>query len=441
MYNIKKMVSMWFIILLFTTACSPQDIKSRIMHTDTLSAEASPSKKTLTLYTAYYGEDVLVLDYAIQKLKELHPYIEIEIEPEIQDDGLKLKSYAATGQLPDIFRVTESTIEIFKKSNNIFPLNEYIHEEYITSLMHNSYKHTVLDEDGNIYAIPYLGQDIVLWYYNKEIFEKYNLEVPTTFKELEEVITVLKKHDIIPLSIFAKEKWPTATLYDLLVTRLEPRGIKKLAEGRASMDDPAYSMAAETLSHLVNIGLVDSKATSMNYDEAAQLFYEGKAAMFINGHWEIPYATKALGDKVDYMYPPSYSELSYEESKYIFSGGNGISGLAVSSDTKDPQLAVRVAYILTYFMAEGRYIISGNPISPYIYHTEPVEPFPPMTERLLKDMDFIELNSSFSWSLRDANMKYVIENQTQKLIVPSYSVDRFSKEIQNVISNKIYHDF
>ena len=93
--------------------------------TPTAAATAAPVKTDakpvkLRIYAQYADEDTKTpYDYAVAELKKEMPNVELELDIQAQDDGQKLKTYAATGNLPDIFQAGLDIIDTFKKSNNI----------------------------------------------------------------------------------------------------------------------------------------------------------------------------------------------------------------------------------------------------------------------------------------------------------------------------------
>ena len=208
---------------------------------------------------------------------------------------------------------------------------------------------------------PVCGNEFMRSVTLQELFESNGVKVPTTYDELLTAINTFNAAGITPLSI-AEEKWPTVALFDMFVTRQEPQGILKLDKGQASASDPAYKDAAAKIIELVKAGMLPKGATNLNYDQAAALFHQGKAAMFLNGQWEIAESTKQLGDKVGWMYFPGMDAANYEASKYAFSGGGGPGGYAVNPDTKDQEVAAKVAAFISLKYAEYRYTERGNPL-------------------------------------------------------------------------------
>lgn len=397
-------------------------------------AEAEPV--TLKIYAQYADEDTKVpYDYAVEELAKAYPHVTLELDVQAQDDGQKLQTYAATGNLPDIFQVGLQQIESFKTSGNIMVLNDIAKSTGFEDKVFESAKSILYNEDGNIYAFPYAGNELVVLYYNKAIFEQYNVKVPETYDELIAASKVFNDNGITPLSIFAKEKWITTALFDVIATRYDAGGIDKLDKGQANITDEAYKNATEMLSKLVKAGLVAKDATNLNYDQAASQFYEGKAAMFLNGQWEIESATEKLGADVDWMYYPSYDKESYEAGKTVWAGGGAPGGYAVNPNSKHAELAAEVAAFISEKYCEAKYLFRSNPILAVDVDVERSEDFTPMMQRLADEMPKMTSTTKFSWGLTNAKFKTGIEDQSQFLLIPDYTPEEFFEEMGKIIAS------
>lgn len=398
----------------------------------TNSSSTEPVK--LRIYAQYADEDTKgPYDYAVAELKKAMPNVELELDVQAQDDGQKLKTYAATGNLPDIFQAGLDIISTFKKSGNILELDKYADD--FKAKIQPSAMNTLVTDDGHIYAFPYAGNEVAMLFYNKDLFAANNVKVPTTYDEMMAAVTAFNAKGITPLALFAKEKWPTVALYDMFASRNDPAGITKLDKGEAKASDPAYKTAAEEIVKLVKAGMLPKGATNLNYDQAAALFHEGKAAMFLNGQWEIDASTKALGDKLGYMYVPAADAAAYESSKLTFSGGGGPGGYAVNPQTKDPELAAKVAAFISLKYAEFKFTQRGTPMVATKVDAPIVNKFPPVMEQLSKDIPNMK-TTAFSWGLSNPKFKAAIEDAAQSLMTGGYSPDDFVSDVDAAISSK-----
>lgn len=389
---------------------------------------------TLRIYAQYSDDDTKVpYDYAVEQLAVDYPNVTLELDIQAQDDGQKLQTYAATGNLPDIFQVGLSQIETFKESGNIMILDDAAKSTGFLDRAHPSAENIIYNEDGHIYAFPYAGNELVLWYYNKALFEEYDVKVPETYEELLTAIETFNANDIVPMSIFAKEKWITTAMYDVFATRFDPAGITKLDSGESKASEEAYTKAAETLNELVNAGMFADGATNTNYDQAAALFYEGKAAMFLNGQWEIAGSTEKLGENADWMWYPVMP--GYESNKYALSGGGAPGGYAVNPNSEHKELAAEVAAYLSEKYCEAKYMYRGNPILAVKVDEsiKPETPFPTMMQKLDTEMGNITSTTKFAWGLSNPLFKVAIEDQSQFLMTKDYTPAEFVEELDKVI--------
>jgi raffinose/stachyose/melibiose transport system substrate-binding protein len=376
-----------------------------------------PEPVTLRIYAQYADEDTKVpYDYAVAELAKAYPHVTLELDVQAQDDGAKLQTYAATGNLPDIFQVGAAQIETFKESGNIMILDDFAISTGFLDLAHPNASSIIYNADGHIYAFPYAGNELVMWYYNKAIFDQFNVKVPETMEELKTAIATFQANNIIPMSIFAKEKWITTALYDSILTRYLPEGITALDLGMASATDEPFRQAANTLKELVDLGMFPQGATNLNYDQAAALFYEGKAAMFINGQWEIEGSTGKLGDAADWMWYPAAA--GFESNSRAFSGGGAAGGYAVSPHSKHKELAAEVAAFISQKYCEAKYMFRSNPILSLDVTglVTPEKPMPSMMQKLSDEMGAITSTTKFAWGLTQPEFKVAIEDQTQFLL-------------------------
>lgn len=385
---------------------------------------------SLRIYAQYADDDTKVpYDYAVEKLKEAYPHVTLELEVQAQDDGQKLMTYAATGNLPDIYQVALAQIENFKTSGNIMVLNEIAKETGFIDRVFESAQNILYNEDGNIYAFPYAGNEYVVWYYNKALFEQYNVKVPTTFDELFTTIEVFKSNGIVPMALFGAEGWITAAFYDVLATRWDAGGIAKLDNGKGLPSEEAYVNAAQMMNKLVKAGIFQDSVSFSNYDQASQMFLNGEAAMFLNGQWYMTDATNVLGDKVDWMFYPSYDEASYEAGKAIWSGGGAASGYGVNPNSKHAELAAEVAAFISEKYCEAKVKYRGTAlVALNVDVTHEVE-FPPMMKKLEETIPNIQSITKFDWHLTNATFKTSLEDQTKYLLVPDYTPEEFVTEL------------
>lgn len=67
-------------------------------------AKAGDGTIKLKVYAQHFDDNTAKpFDYAVEELKKEMPNVEIELDSAVQDGYQKLKTYAATGNMPDIY--------------------------------------------------------------------------------------------------------------------------------------------------------------------------------------------------------------------------------------------------------------------------------------------------------------------------------------------------
>jgi len=385
-------------------------------------AEAEPI--TLTVWAQYGDEaNVAFIDTAFEELKEKYPNVELELVEYVADSGATLRTRAATGDLPDIVFVTNAEIQFLSESENIIKLNDAADAMDFDQYLLPSTRQIMYQPDGSAYAFPMGGNYVGFLYYNKALFAEQGLEVPTNYEEFKAVVKALRANDIIPVSTFSKEKWPNAVLLDMFIVQDDAKGIKGIDDGTARFSDPAYKTAITKLNELVEMGMLADGATNLGYDQAVALFNEGKAAMFVNGSWELLGSTMPE-DQIDWMLYP----FNDKAPLYRFAGGAAPAGFAVSSHTEHTDIAAEIAAELSKINARVSYEVMGNPV--IALKVDPSWATPKLHPGWVKWLETQELAESvtyFSSAMTNQEARAEFDKTSQMLMVPGMDVEDIIK--------------
>jgi raffinose/stachyose/melibiose transport system substrate-binding protein len=91
----------------------------------TLVSAIAQEKVKLTIYAQYADDDTKVpYDYAVGKLAEAFPEVELELIIQAQDDGATLLALAAAQNLPDIYQTGSGILSTFRTSKQIMVLDD-----------------------------------------------------------------------------------------------------------------------------------------------------------------------------------------------------------------------------------------------------------------------------------------------------------------------------
>ncbi|WP_235948809.1 ABC transporter substrate-binding protein [Paenibacillus glycinis] len=413
-------------------ATAPEPTESAT-NDDGASAPATKEPVKLRIYAAYFDDDTKKpYDYAVAELKKEMPNVELVLDPSMQDDGQKLRTYAASGNMPDIFQADYKTMKAFAASKNIELLDDAAPTAQFKSDLNPGNEPVMITPDGHVYSYPFAGIEFQILYYNKKIFADAGVEAPIkTYDQWKDAIQKFKAKGIVPLAIFSKEKWIGNSFFKGLLTREEPQGYAALT-GKELPD--AFELAAKQFNDLKDAGLFDPNATNTNYDQASSMFYTGKAAMLVNGQWEIYSADKNLGADVDWMYWPAKDEATYEASKFNMDGSGEPGGFSVSPTSKNKETAIEVAAFLARKYAEFKYTQLGNPIVSVKIDKPVVAKPPAMMQRLIDET--LPNVKSFAKLNENVKINTALDDNTQNLIVKGFSDADFDKNMNRVLASE-----
>ncbi|ESU73062.1 extracellular solute-binding protein [Geobacillus subterraneus] len=327
----KLFASILLVILL--AACQP---KAPSTNTSS-SGKPNSGEKTLTVWHIETGESEVALKNAAKRFEEKHPGVTVKLV-RYENDPYKTKLSVAMGggNPPDVFHSWGGGwLKNFVDAGQVMDITNKIDKDnYLEAAI------SPATYDGKIYGVP-VGMDIVPVWYNREIFEKYNLKEPKTYDEFLEIIKTLKSKGIIPLALANKTKWPGSFYMMYLAERIGGKDLFNEAFGRTGrgFDDEAYVQAARKIQELVKMGAFPEGVNGLNYDtgQSRQLLYTGKAAMTIDGSWflgtirkEMPEFEEKLGF---FMFP--IIEGGKGTNKDIVGGVSPVYSVSEKSPNKD----------------------------------------------------------------------------------------------------------
>lgn len=265
--------------------------------------ESQQGDITIDLWHFDPGARQEVYEDAIKRFEDKNPGVTVNAL-QITNDDYKQRVVVAMsgGSSPDVFASWGGGwLEEFVSSGMVKNLTEedIDYDQFVDKALKNS------TYDDKVYGLP-LGISPYTFFYNKSIFEKYDLNVPETYDELLEIIDILNEEDVYPIALANQPKWPGAFYLMYFADRLGGEEVFQQAlhrEGKG-FDDKIYVEAGEYIQDLVERNAFNPGFNGLPYDEgqARQLIYTEKAAMmlqatgFINNvRQEFPQFEEKLG--------------------------------------------------------------------------------------------------------------------------------------------------
>ena len=331
----KRSISLILVLTMVVLLCSScgqtqQSQTSAPQSTATAApTEAVPEEVTLHLFHQKQ-EAQETFAQIIEEFHEEYPYINVEQEIVTNDPASVLKSRVATDEIPDILQGSLDTMDIAQGG-------------YIVDLTGDSYLDNIndaalaadsfTDSEGHTWAMPIDGSCEGI-FYNKEIFSKYNLNVPTTIEELDNVIATLEANGVTPFALGFKDSW---TIKPVTLVAACPAIYGKdiswdaqRTAGTASFQDTeGWTTVFELLKKVYEHGNTKT-AFDTDYNGACGMIASGEAAMMIQGLWALE-PIRAINADIDLgMMAMPVSDSSADAKLFQFPDF----GLSISSHSK-----------------------------------------------------------------------------------------------------------
>jgi len=212
-------------------------------------------------------------------------YVDVQTQP---NQGFTNSVYTAVQNNagPDIIFNYASEAAKYVKDGKVANLDEFIYDEEIgikdfdTLLPDYLYEEINGFEDGHIHYLPGVTTGPIL-YYNKTMLDELKLEVPKTWKQLEEVCRAIKqaKPEVTPFGIDSKTDITQTIILESGNGYIDVENKKVLFEG--AVDSIAW------LGQMIQEGLFALTAPSGGYFSAD--FNSGLVAMYYGSCAGVPY--------------------------------------------------------------------------------------------------------------------------------------------------------
>lgn len=179
-------------------------------------------------------------------------------------------------------------------------------------------------------------------FYNKTMFEKYGLTVPTTWDEFLAVSKTLQSKGVAPLGIGGKDSWPAGLTMLAAVQGAYPTQKDKdaLAEDlwkqKVSLSSGKPAQVLDKVQQLYD--LAQTNFAGVSYAAIPGDFANGQFAMTADGTWDQTTIAAAVGSKFEYGYFPLPTSNTAADNQNL--GGKVDLRLAVPSSTKNKTAAL-----------------------------------------------------------------------------------------------------
>ena len=299
------------------------------------------------------------------EFSRLHPEIEVIREDLFNEPfHMKVESYAAQGNLPDVLycwpsgRSATLHHEGLIKDLTPFLKADGIFGDYAPT--------TTAPQIGGILGeLPNGITATSMMFVNTKVLRENGLEIPKTYDDLKAMVPVLNAKGIEVIQMDCKDGWVMQScLFSLLVGRFGGSDwYDRLAAGEIDFEDEWFINALTVLDNLYKDGIINRNTLSIGYGSGRGDFANGKAAFYIDGDWaaasfqtdittgQALFAPAAQESDLELINFPAVDGEIIHESNSVVVG----TGWAMSSDIPAGSAEEAAAWELIKFL-EGEYV-------------------------------------------------------------------------------------
>lgn len=289
MKKVKKIFAiMLSVILVFSlmTACSKkEDEKKDTPAANDTEETDEQNPVTLTTVSMHGGTDPNATNYQDfnAKFMDKYTYITIEDDSQSADQDWKTKIAAdfAVGNEPDVIQYfTDANASDVLAADKFVSIEEIQAEypDYAGDILDSALK-AAANPDGVLRAVPTIGYWEGL-FCNKDLFDQYNLELPTDWDKFAKAIETFKANDIVPIAV-SLSNVPHYWVEFLMLSAAGPEGYATVPT-----EAPAdWVKGLDMFKTLRDMGAFPVDTDTIDNDLAGELFKNKEAAMQLDGSW------------------------------------------------------------------------------------------------------------------------------------------------------------
>jgi len=209
------------------------------------------------------------------------------ITTNLEEYDTKLNAIVAAGQTPDVFICNPGpNLTQYVEAGIAADLTDILKNE--EAQWYSTFNDGIFERisyDGKIMAVP-TNFAAACVFYNTEIFEEAGVQPPENFDELIEVCQKIKDKGYAPISCSASTAWCLSMVAGYLCDREGgPDNLAGITDGTVDWTDPTFINAGYKLQELSQY--FQETAVGDSNDQATANFYNGEAAMLVQGSWAI----------------------------------------------------------------------------------------------------------------------------------------------------------
>ena len=273
------------------------------------------------------------------------------VSTNLEEYYTKLNAEVAAGNTPDVFIVSPGpNLNDYVLPGTAAKLDDYLNADgwkdtFTSDAVFAGGTYGAEAKDGaGIYAVP-LNIAAACVFYNTEMFADAGAAVPKTYSELLDACKKLQDKGYTPITISAGTAWCLSMVAGYLCDR-NGLNLQDVKDHNTDWMDAKVINAGKQIQELSQY--FQPTAVSDDNDIATAAFYDGEAAILIQGSWAIGQINGSCSDpdfpnKVGVFAFPAVDGSSADPNRVIAKSDS----IAMSADSKNPEAAVA---LMKYFV-------------------------------------------------------------------------------------------
>ncbi|MFC4017583.1 ABC transporter substrate-binding protein [Micromonospora sp. GCM10011542] len=234
-------------------------------------------------------------DRAIEIFKSEHPGVEVRFERKAfeqiqQNAGMIINS----SEGPDIMEYNKgnATAGLLSSQGLLTDLSGEADKRGWAGKLSPSLQTTARYSDkgvmgsGNWFGVPNYGEYVTV-YYNKDLFAKYGVQVPTTMAEMTAAMDTFVGKGVTPLGMAGAEYPAGQLFYQLALAKGNRQFVNdyQLYQNPVDFHADPLKYGAQTFAEWVAKGYVGKNSASLKAEDMGTAFIAGKTPMIVSGSW------------------------------------------------------------------------------------------------------------------------------------------------------------
>ncbi|BAH42318.1 probable multiple sugar ABC transporter substrate binding protein [Brevibacillus brevis NBRC 100599] len=277
-FRFRYVASLVLTAVMVVTGCS-----SGGTETESVGGQGGGQQVTLSMHS-WRVEDTEGYKAIIKAFEADHPNIKIDFKPfKATEYNTILNTALQSDSGPDILQLRPYAPGIaLAEAGHLEPLDNVPG----ISTIPKDVLAAATGKDGKVYGVP-LSLNSTQFYYNKKIFEQNGLQAPKSWDELIATAKTLKEKGIVPISFGAKEGWLLSLSHGVIApaSYSGTNYLDKLLKGESDLKSAEFLQSVQRMQEL--IPYFPENYVGLELNDMRTLFATEKAAMFINGSFEL----------------------------------------------------------------------------------------------------------------------------------------------------------